>query len=52
MNTIISKYIRIYKDGSDWCVGIGADLVEGIYGFGSTPEEALIEFIKVWRGLK
>lgn len=35
-----------YKDGDKWCVLLGANLQEGIAGFGETPEEAIIDFEK------
>lgn len=33
----------IYKDGNQWCVGIG-DFPTGVYGFGHTVGEAISDF--------
>lgn len=37
---------RVYKDGDQWCVLLGADLQEGISGFGVTPLNAVNDFNK------
>lgn len=34
----------ISKDGDKWCVLYGADLQEGIAGFGDTPYLAILDF--------
>jgi hypothetical protein len=34
----------ITKDGNQWCVLYGADLQEGIAGFGNTPYQAILDF--------
>lgn len=33
-----------YRDGSNWCVLLGEDVVSGLVGWGSTPEEAVDDF--------
>jgi hypothetical protein len=38
----------VVRDGNAYCALYGADLQEGISGFGNTPEEALIAFDKAW----
>ena len=35
-----------YKDGNSWCVLIGENTQEGICGFGETPKDAYIAFLK------
>ena len=32
------------RDGNEWCVRIGDNLVEGVAGFGKTPEAAIRAF--------
>lgn len=39
--------IRIYMDGDMWCALRGEDLQIGESGFGTTPEEALCELLKL-----
>jgi len=36
------------KDGNQWCALYGKDLMEGVAGFGDTPDEAMREFDKSW----
>lgn len=33
-----------YKDGDQWCVLWGANIQEGVCGFGKTPIDAIIDF--------
>lgn len=33
-----------FKDGDSWCVLYGADIQEGVCGFGSTPALAMMAF--------
>lgn len=33
-----------YKDGNQWCVLWGANIQEGLCGFGDTPFKALLDF--------
>jgi hypothetical protein len=40
---------RVFIDGNQWCVLFGADLQEGIAGFGDSPTEAVFAFNKAWR---
>jgi len=35
-------------DGTMWCALYGADLQEGIAGFGETPAEAMAAFDRAW----
>lgn len=37
----------ITKDGDKWCVLYGANLQEGIAGFGDTPYQAILNFNSV-----
>lgn len=39
----------IYPDGDMWCALYGANLQEGVAGFGPTPAEAMDDFDKQWR---
>ena len=40
---------RVFKDGGFWFALLGRDIQEGVCGFGSTPEEAMAAFDKVWK---
>ena len=35
-------------DGNQWCVLYGANLMEGVAGFGDTPHKAVLAFNKAW----
>lgn len=35
-------------DGNKWCALYGANLQDGVAGFGDTPEAAMLEFDKAW----
>lgn len=35
---------RLFKDGNQWCCLYGENLQEGIAGFGSTPDLAVLAF--------
>jgi len=37
-----------FPDGDQWCVRYGDDIMNGIAGFGNTPEEASWDFDKRW----
>lgn len=39
----------IGMDGNKWCALYGVNLMEGVAGFGDTPDEAMREFDKAWR---
>ena len=39
---------RIYPDGDQWCALMGADLQEGVAGFGDSPDSAYRAFDKAW----
>lgn len=36
------------QDGSKWCALYGSDLVEGVAGFGDTPDAAMRDFDQNW----
>ncbi len=38
----------VVPDGTKWCALYGADLMEGVAGFGDTPAEAMADFDKNW----
>jgi hypothetical protein len=46
------KKPRVFKDGDQWCALLGENLMEGVCGFGDTPELACVAFDKEWRGEK
>jgi hypothetical protein len=35
-------------DGDKWCALYGANLMEGVAGFGDSPAEAYVEFDRAW----
>jgi len=39
----------LVPDGNQWSALYGENLVEGVAGFGDTPEEAMADFDKNWR---
>lgn len=39
----------IEPDGNQWCALYGANLHDGVAGFGDTPEAAMRDFDKHWR---
>ena len=41
-------------DGDKWCALYGENIMEGVAGFGDTPEKAMIDFDMQWlnRGVK
>ena len=39
----------IGMDGNMWCALYGSNLMEGVAGFGRSPEEAMADFDKNWR---
>ncbi len=41
---------ELFKDGNMWCALLGANLQEGIAAFGETPEKAMKNFDKAWKG--
>lgn len=42
---------NIFPEGTMWCALLGENLMEGICGFGETPEQACAEFDKAfWSG--
>lgn len=38
----------IYIDGNKWCALYGANLQDGVAGFGDSPAEAMTDFDKNW----
>jgi len=40
---------RVFLDGDAWCCLLGANIQEGVCGFGATPEEACAAFDRTWR---
>ena len=38
----------VVLDGNKWCALYGADLMNGVAGFGDTPSEAMADFDKKW----
>lgn len=38
----------VVRDGSKWSALYGSNLMEGVCGFGDTPEDAMIDFDKNW----
>jgi len=43
---------RIFLDGNQWCCLYGEDIMQGIVGFGATPQHAYGEFYRAWYGIK
>jgi hypothetical protein len=43
---------KIYLDGNKWCALLGANLQDGVAGFGDSPEEAMKAFDDAWKGGK
>lgn len=39
----------ITKDGNQWCVLYGANIQEGVAGFGDTPHLAVLDFNKAFQ---
>jgi ribosomal protein S27E len=42
----VENPIRIYPDGATWCALWGQDIMEGLSGFGRTPETALSQLLE------
>jgi hypothetical protein len=40
---------RLSIDGNQWCALYGENLVEGVAGFGDSPEKAMEDFDRNWR---
>jgi len=45
-HVLMRPSIGIY--GNQWCASYGSDFMEGVCGFGNTPEEAMEDFDKNW----
>lgn len=43
---------RVFPDGDMWCALLGENLMEGVVGFGETPEKACAEFDAAWRAAR
>jgi hypothetical protein len=41
---------QVFPDGNKWCALYGADLQQGVAGYGETPAEAMADFDKNWSG--
>lgn len=39
---------KLFKDGTQWCVLYGEDIVTGIAGFGNTPDKAITDWDRQW----
>ena len=39
---------KIYQDGGNWCALYGDNLMEGVAGFGKSPEKACADFDANW----
>lgn len=39
---------RLSRDGNQWCALYGDDLMQGVAGFGPTPEAAMRDFDQAW----
>ena len=53
INTVLIEIVpdpRIFKDGDQWCALHGENIQEGIAGYGNTPNEALEDYIQMYRG--
>lgn len=48
MNLVAVLKPTITKDGDKWCVLYGANLMEGVSGFGDTPRKAIYAFNKAF----
>ena len=35
---------KLYPDGNQWCALLGDNIMEGVVGFGSSPEKAMSAF--------
>ena len=44
--SILKPQLKV--DGNQWCVLYGDNLQEGIAGFGSTPEKAILDWNSQW----
>ena len=39
---------KVYKDGDQWCVAYGENQNEGVFGFGDTPHNAVVDWENEW----
>ena len=39
---------KLFPDGDRWCALYGADLQEGVAGFGESPDKAMVAFDAAW----
>lgn len=42
----------VSRDGNAWCALYGANIAEGVCGFGASPEEACAAFDRAWWGVE
>lgn len=38
----------LFIDGNQWCALYGANLQDGVAGFGDSPDEAYLDFDRAW----
>ena len=43
---------RMFIDGDKWCALFGENIMEGVAGFGDTPDTASVDFDKNWNQQK
>ena len=43
---LIKAGLKPFKDGNQWCILVGANIQEGICGFGDTIDDALYHFLR------
>ena len=43
---------KMFPDGDKWCALYGENMMEGVAGFGDTPDAASWDFDKNWNGQK
>lgn len=39
---------RVFQDGNQWCALYGSNLMEGVAGFGDSPDAATRDFDREW----
>lgn len=48
MNLVTLLRPAIYIDGDKWCCLYGENIQDGVCGFGDTPRQAAMEFVRAW----
>jgi hypothetical protein len=41
---------KLFIDGNQWCALYGENIQDGVAGFGETPEKAMVDFDRNFRG--